>query len=50
MPKVAVVETRSSERSGRRADARARGTATSRARTWEMMISSRSMGKPVAMI
>ena len=47
-PKVLVVDTLSRARLGRRDVTRARGMATAKAMTCEMMISSRSMGKPVA--
>ncbi len=35
---------------GRREVTKARGMATAKAMTWEMMISSRSIGHPVAMM
>ncbi len=49
-PKVPVVATLSRGRLGRREVTRASGMATAKAMTWEMMISSRSMGHPVAMM
>src|ERR1700691_3006540 len=49
-PKVPVVEMLSMGRLGRLEVNRASGMATAKAMTWEMMISSRSMGQPVAMM
>ncbi len=49
-PKVPVVATLSKGRLGRREVIRARGMATAKAMTWEMTMSSRSMGQPVAMM
>src|SRR6202034_4372533 len=49
-PKVPVVATLSWMLLGRREVIRARGMATPNAMTWEMTMSSRSMGQPVAMM
>src|ERR1700676_116166 len=50
MPKVLVVEMLSRARLGRREVTRASGMATRKAITWEMMISSTSMGHPDLMV
>jgi hypothetical protein len=50
IPNVPVVAMLSRGRFGRRDVTRASGMATPKAITWEMMISSRSMGHPVEMM
>ena len=47
--KVVAVENRSSPLLGRRATTRASGTATQKAIVWEMITSSTSMGRALAM-